>query len=327
MAYLFRQGNIHELPLDLPAIAQALQDPETFVWIDVTHPTPDIILPLAAQFELHPLAVEDALHAHQRAKVESYGPMWFVVMHSASLNGTSSISLHEIALFIGPQFVITAHYDPVLPKDSITERWELVPETWKHTSSSLIYVVFDYLVDSFGPLADEIDVELKKVRSWMSSGRPVKSSMLRRIFTLEEVSHEAYSAAMTLRDILPPFMHAEDVDDAPVGSPHQKPYFRDVHDHAVGIVERLSANRDLGKREFDIYHLLASQQQGAVARQLTIVSTIFLPLTFLTGFFGQNFEFLVKHIASAHAFYVWGIGSYIASVLIILLIVWYVARE
>lgn len=328
-AHLFRDGQAQQVPPDLDALTSAIAHSESFIWLDITGPTAEYLLKVQQAFDLHPLAIEDALHAHQRAKVETYPHFWFVVVHSAALPSTNlgpnHLETHETALFIGPRYIITCQYHQAFPAQEIITRWELVPEAWRYNGSSLMYVYFDYLVDGFGPLADQLEQELREVRTWLASGKAVRPEMLRRIFALEEITQEAYAVAMTLRDILPPFVHA--VEDAPVGGAAEAPYYRDVHDHAIGVVERLATERDMSKRAFDVYQSLAAQQQGAVARQLTIVATIFLPLTFLTGFFGQNFDYLVKHIESERAFLLWGVGSYVLSVIVILLLVRVVARD
>ena len=327
-AHVFRGGEVSLLPLDVDAVRGALDDGESFVWLDLVAPQPADLEALQAPFGLHPLAVEDALRGGQRVKVEPYSDFWFVVIYGAALDsgpGDTRLRKREMALFIGPRFVLTIQPEPLFADEEILARWQLVPGAWRHRTSSLTYVILDTVVDSFGTLTDTIEAELREVRSQLTGGRAVGPELLRRIFLLEEVAHEAYTVALSLRDALPTFVHAP--DGAPVGGPAEAPYYRDVHDHALGVVERLSAERDLSKRVFDVYQSLASQQQGEVARQLTIVSTIFLPLTFLTGFFGQNFDYLVKSVSSERAFWGLGVGSYLLSLLAIGLVIRHVSRR
>jgi len=323
-AHVFRDGKVRHLPLDLNLARGLLDDPQAFVWFDLVNPDPADLEALREPFDLHPLAIEDALVGGQRVKVEPYDTFWFVVLHGASLPSQDRLQLHEMALFIGQRFVLTIQHQPLFADEEIVERWQLVPAAWRSSASSLTYVILDTIVDNLRELTDQIERELREVRTTMTRSQVVHPELLQRIFSLEEVTHEAYTVALSLRDTLPTFVHAP--EEAPVGGPAQAPYYRDVHDHAIGVVERLGAERDLSQRVFDVYQSLAAQQQSEVARQLTVVSTIFLPLTFLTGFFGQNFEYLTQKIASERAFWVWGFGSYLLSLLAIAWVIRRVSR-
>lgn len=314
-AHVFHGGEVSLRPLDLAGLERELRDPETFVWLDLVAPTPQELESLCAPFGLHPLAIEDAAVGGQRVKVEPYNDFWFVVLYGAYLGEKGELVRREMSLFIGSHFVLTIQREPLFSDEEIVARWQLVPEAWRHRPSSLTYVILDTVVDSLGVLTDHIEGQLREVRAALASGHAVGPELLRRIFILESVTHEAYTVALSLRDMLPTFVHAS--EGAPVGTAGEAPYYRDVHDHASGVVERLGAERDLSKRVFDVYQSLAAQQQGDVARQLTVVSTIFLPLTFLTGFFGQNFDYLVKHVSSEWAFWGLGVGSYCLSLVAI----------
>lgn len=327
-AYLFSEGQERPLPTHLSTLDKALHHDNAFIWLDIQGAHPDDLLLAQQHFNLHPLAIEDALQAHQRAKVEPYSDFWFVVMHSATLQrekqALSRLEVYETALFIGKHFVISVRHQPTFQADDILSRWEMVPENWRYSSSSLVYVIFDQLVDSFAPLADEIKEQLQVVRQKLAARNALRPATLQNIFNLETIAQEAYGVAMTMRDVLPPFMRPE--DESPV-SELAAAYYRDIHDHAVALVERLSAERDFSVRAFDIYHAMTAYQQGQVTKQLAVVSTIFLPLTFLTGFFGQNFGYLVKLIENKHSFLLWGIGSYLISLLVILVVIKYVSRS
>lgn len=329
-AYVFQEGHDREVKAELSVLEGHIARPNAFIWLDIEGAQSEDLLLAQQYFGLHPLAVEDALHAHQRAKVEPYSDFWFVVMHSATLEDDpqkahdTHLQIHETALFIGQRFILSVRHKPTFEASEIIRRWELVPESWRYSSTSLVYVIFDQLVDSFGPLTDEIGERLARIRKRLVSDSALRPSTLQHIFTMETVAQEAYSVAMTMRDVLPPFMRSEDES---LISGLAAPYYRDVHDHAVAIVERLSTERDLSVRAFDIYHAMTAYQQGQETKQLAIVSTIFLPLTFLTGFFGQNFGYLVKIIDSKHTFLLWGIGSYLVSLVIIIYVIRWVSKN
>ena len=276
-----------------------------FVWFDVTDPTLEDLEGLQRQYGLHPLAIEDALHAHQRAKVESYQGFEFVVAHGIVRAPDATLSVHELNLFIGEKFLISVRHGSGLPLQEILDRWERVPESWQPDSSSLLYVLLDALVDGYAPFADNIETELSSIRRRLIDPAHSNEHELNKIFSLSETVHAAHAVAFPLKDVLSTLLRA----GPPVVSPQEVPYFRDVRDHAVRTVERLELARNMADRAFDIYHALENRRQGAAARQLTMVATIFLPLTLVTGFFGQNFGFLVNNaIASTPAFWILCVG-------------------
>ncbi|MGM9319451.1 magnesium transporter CorA family protein [Deinococcus aquaticus] len=288
--------------------AQILQgDPpeEGFVWVDVTDPTPQDLLPLKEKYGLHPLAIEDALRAHQRAKVEGYSNFEFVVAHGVTALPSGELQVHEFNLFIGERFFISVRHGSGLPVTEILERWDRVPEAWRPDASSLLYVLLDALVDGYAPFVDDLEMDLRTLRQRLVEPSASGQEELRRIFELTEVVHAAYAVASPLADVLHTLLRA----GPPVVSPQEVPYFRDVRDHAQRMVERLNLARLMADRAFDMYHAMENQRQGASSRQLTMVATIFMPLTLITGFFGQNFGFLVNNvIASETAFWVLCVG-------------------
>ncbi|MGY2894044.1 magnesium transporter CorA family protein [Deinococcus sp. UYEF24] len=276
-----------------------------FMWFDVTDPTAQELEHLQKQFRLHPLAVEDALHAHQRAKVESYQNFEFIVAHGVFKSPGGTLSVHELNLFIGEKFLISVRHGSGLPLQEILSRWERVPELWRPDSSSLLYVLLDALVDEFAPLTDDLETELTSIRQRLIDPEQSNDHELKKIFDLSELIHAVHAVAFPLKDVLSTLLRA----GPPTVSPQEVPYFRDVRDHAVHTVERLDLASNMADRAFDIYHAIENRRQGASARQLTMVATIFLPLTLVTGFFGQNFGFLVnKVIASTPSFWILCVG-------------------
>ncbi|GGR27227.1 magnesium transporter CorA family protein [Deinococcus ruber] len=276
-----------------------------FLWFDLTEPTPPSLAVLQRHFRLHPLAVEDAIHAHQRAKLETYPGFEFLVAHGVLQTPGGGLGIHELDLFIGEHVVISVRHGSGLPVEEILSRWERVPAAWRADASSLLYVLLDALVDEYGPLVERLETELRTVRRDLTQASGPEEPVLQRIFVLSERIHSAHAVIFPLREVLGALLHA----GPPVVSPQEVPYFRDIRDHAVHTLERLELARSQADRAFDIYLALENRRQGASARQLTMVATIFLPLTLVTGFFGQNFSFLIDHvIAGPRAFWTLCIG-------------------
>ena len=170
-----------------------------FLWFDVTDPTAQELEHLQQQFRLHPLAVEDALHAHQRAKVESYPNFEFIVAHGVFKSPGGTLSIHELNLFVGEQFLISVRHGSGLPLQDLLNRWERLPELWRPDSSSLLYVLLDALVDEFAPLADDLETELTSIRQRLIDPEHSNDHELKKIFDLSELIHAMHAVAFPLR--------------------------------------------------------------------------------------------------------------------------------
>jgi magnesium transporter len=302
-------------------VAPTGQAPEGgFIWFDITDPSAEQLGQLQARFKLHPLAVEDALHAHQRSKAESYPGFEFVVVHSVSRSAQGPLRVHELNLFIGASFVISVRHGHGFSTQDILDRWTRVPESWRPDPSSLFYVLLDAMVDEYIPFTDALEDELKDLRHALITAQHLDEHVVKHIFMLSELAYASHAAAFPLMDVLTTLLRV----GPPVVSENEIPYFRDIRDHAQHVVERLNLAQQMAERAFDIYHSLEARSQAAVSKQLTQVATVFLPLTLMTGFFGQNFGYLVNHvIVSPQAFWILCVGG---EVLVALLTVLYVQR-
>lgn len=303
---IFRRGGHEEIaPGDLE---RALRQPGAFVWFDVRDPQAEDLAPLERQFGLHPLAVEDALHAHQRPKIDSYGAgedaYWFLVVHPATLAGDDLV-IHEVAVFAGRRFLITVRAEPAFPIDEIERRWLAHTAAGGGDSGLLLYTVLDTVVDGYFPVAEWFEDRLDAIEDELFEERSRHRRLSLTIFRVRKDSQRFRRAAWPLRDILAPVVRG----DLPIFSEAQKAYFRDVYDHAVRVVDEVDATRDLANSALDVQFAVTANRQNEVMKQLTVMATIFLPLTFITGFFGQNFAVLTGHITSPGAFWAFGVAS------------------
>ncbi|HEY0614786.1 MAG TPA: magnesium transporter CorA family protein [Candidatus Elarobacter sp.] len=300
---------------DPSEISELLRDEHNFVWFDLAEPTPADLELLREEFALHPTAIEDAALVHERPKIESYGEYWLVVLHAATIDG-GRLELHEIALFVGKNFVVTIRAHPVFPLDEIERRW-LAKGAVPHTSTGLLYVVLDVVVDGYHPVASAYDERLVTLENRVLAprGEARQQDVLREVLRFKRDLVQLRHAAAPVRDILAPLLRGElaPLDPAVVA------YFRDVNDHALRVTDQIDSVRDLLNSTLDIHLSSEAHRQGEVSKQLTIIATIFLPLTYITGFFGQNFGWMVSHIDRSWDFLAIGVGSQVAAVLILLL--------
>ncbi len=318
---VFREGRRAQTPENLSHLSEILTEDRAFVWLDVTDPQPEDLALLQREFSLHPLAIEDAVQAHQRPKIETYGDggYWFIVVHPVTLVNNALV-VHEVALFAGAKFLVTVRHAPTYPIHEIERRWLAHPEGSHHDGSILLYTILDTVVDGYFPVADWFEENFDDIEASLFAARPLQNDLLLRIFTMKKEAQQFRRAAVPMRDILAPIVRG----DLPLSSDSQAAYFRDVYDHAIRVIDQVDATRDLANSALDVQLSVTANRQNEVSKQLAIIATIFLPLTFITGFFGQNFSFLVDHLMGPAVFWGLGIGSELVS--IALLVVFFKRR-
>jgi magnesium transporter len=313
---VFKGGHATDVSHRLGQISNILEEEGTLVWYDVVYPGPNDLDVLRDEFDLHPLAIEDAVHAHQRPKIESYGRYWFLDVQATTLHD-EAVDFHEIAIFAGTNFIVTVRHDPEYPLDEIKERWNAHPEGMKRGAGFLLYTILDTIVDGYMPVgevfADKVD-DLEE-RLFRKSHSPGQDQILPQIFSMKKDAQHFRRAVLPMRDILNPIIR-KDIELFPE---EDLDYFRDVYDHSVLVMDQLDSLRDIVNSALEIHLSVVGNRQNEVAKQLTIIATIFLPLTFLTGFFGQNFGFLVNSVLTHNwTFWVLGIGIEVVALFITL---------
>ena len=285
-------------------ISELLKDKQNFVWFDIAEPTANDLATLQEEFSLHPMAIEDAALAHERPKIEPFDGFSLVILQPTTIDAeTGEPVLHEIAILTGNNFLITIRATPVYPLDEIERRW-LARGAIPHDPTGLLYVILDVVVDGYTPVASAFDARLDRLEEHVLDEKANPTPVLREVLLFKRELTHFRQAAAPVRDIVSVVLR-EDV--APLEA-SLKAYYRDVYDHAVRTVEQIDATRDLLNSTLDIHLSSQSQRQAEISKQLTTMATIFLPLTYITGFFGQNFGYMVGHIDKAGTFWWLGVG-------------------
>lgn len=306
---VFRQGKPVHRQDNLADISEILGEPGTLVWFDVVNPHPNSLAVLQDEFNLHPLAIEDATQAHERPKIEAYGEYWFLVIQGATIAAELPV-FHEVAIFAGRKFLVTVRHDPPYPLAEIERRWNAHPERLRHGGGFLLYTILDTVVDGYLPVSELFQDRVDALEAPLFEDRPLQDDILPQIFQLKKAGQRFRHAVLPMRDILNPIIRG----DLTLFPEQEITYYRDIYDHAVRVIDELDTIRDLLSSLLEIHLSVVANRQNEVAKQLTIIATIFLPLSFLVGFFGQNFSFLVGHITGAGAFWGLGIGSEIVAI-------------
>ena len=255
-------------------------------WIDVQGPTEELMVRLAERFKLHKLALEDCLHLDQRPKIEEYPDHQFIVLQGFTSNtDVCDLTLHEHHFFLGPDWVISVHEFHFEAHEEVRRRVEAEPRaTLERGPDFILYMLADVLMDRQFPILDTFSDELEDLEVAIFD-KPEKKQ-LQRIFEMKRM-------LVTFRRVLSP---QRDVVGllARRGIPHVNErttlYFRDVYDHLVRLYEQIDAGRDIVGNVMEGYLSMVANKTSDISKQLTIFATLFLPLSFIVGFFGQNFE-------------------------------------
>jgi magnesium transporter len=289
------------------AAARRAQD--GFVWLGLFEPSAEELDQVREAFRLHELAVEDAQSFHMRPKIEQYdGDVRLVILRTARYDDEAEeVNFGEISVFLAPTFVITVRHGAASELREARQRLEQRPELLKAGSSSALWAILDEVVDGYAPVVAGLETDIDQVEATVFSGTVAPTE---RIYSLRREANQFYRAVHPLLGVVSAVRRA--------GEPDLKPYLRDVQDHLLLVDEEVAAQRDLlgtvleaNMAVISVEQTQVSVRQNATIEQLTILATVFLPLTFVTGFFGQNFGWLVKHISGPAEFVFYGIGGLI----------------
>lgn len=312
---IFRNGQPARGPRDLRQISELLKQSGTLVWFDVVDPGSNDLALLQEEFHLHPLAIEDAVQAHQRPKIESYPTYWFVVV-SGVTSTDSAVQFHEIAIFAGERFLVTVRHAPPYPLDEIEQRWQAHPASLRQDSGFLLYTILDTIVDGYFPVTEEIEERLNALQNALFGEGRRQSEVFGDIFRLQKDVQHFRRAALPMRDILNPIIRG----DLQLFTAEELLYYRDVYDHAIRVIDQLDAVRDQVSNALNIQLSVVANRQGEINKQLTLIATVFLPLSFITGFFGQNFGYLVTALLPGEGtFWIVGIGSEVVTCIVLVI--------
>jgi magnesium transporter len=304
----------HDAPESVAEAADRAAQLDGFVWLGIHEPTDEEMDEVATYFPVHELAMEDARSRHQRAKMEDYGNHYFVVLRTARYDDDrEQVDFGEIHIFAGPGYAVTVRHGEQSDLRPARQRLEARPELLEEGSLSVVWAVLAQVVDDYEPVAEGLTADIEDAEVRVFEGG---ADQTERIYFLKREVIEFFRA---LHPLLAPLAAIERGNNPRVSSSLQN-YFRDANDHIQRVHDEITAQRELltSILEANLAVLGARQNQISVnqtetTKQLTIIATIFLPLTFVTGFFGQNFGWLVDHIRPLWAFLAYGIGSLIVS--------------
>ena len=309
VCYVIHDEESKEVHFDRPTV-EALLAGDKFFWLDLDQPVAADFEILRDVFGFHPLAVEDSENFEQRAKMDDYDDFIFIVVYGATPDADQLVEVH---CFYSERFLITVHHDDCPAFADIRRRYR-DRDMAIERPALLLYRVVDGLVDSFFPILSAFDDRIDELEDQIFAR--ADDEQLQEIFRMKRLLVGMRKAVTPQRDTFASLMGR--VASLPGLTEEDERYFRDVYDHLIRISDLIDSYRDLLTGAMDVYLSTVSNRLNSVMKQLTVIATIFLPLTFITGFFGQNFGWMVGHIGGLPAFVVLGIGGEIAIVVALL---------
>jgi len=279
-------------------------------WLDIQAPGEDDLKILEKVFGFHHLTIEDIQHQDQRPKLEEYAGYTFIVIFTAKLAPDGEIQFQEHHMFVSKDYLVTVHDEPAEILVTLADRVKRSPELTKGNPGFLTYLVIDDLVDSLFPLLESLDDRIDTLEDRILAD--ATPELLGQINQYKRQVIELRKFIGAQRDLFQRLItHSIDVRGEELTL-----YWRDVHDHLIRQYETVDSLRDLLTGAMDIYLSTVSNRLNNTMKALTVIASLFLPLTFLTGFFGMNFLYLTANLEPSTASFWIGVGIMVFSVVI-----------
>jgi magnesium transporter len=272
------------------------------LWLDIEKPDANDYRLLEETFKFHPLTIEDIQHQNQRPKLEEYPDYNFAVIFQADWIG-DDVAFREHHLFIGPHYLISVHQEPAPVLAALQNRIGKSPILTKGQPGFLTYLVVDALVDATFPILERVDETVDQMEDDIVA--KASPGSLDRIYHLKHSVTELRRYLGAQRDLFQRLIthgiHLQQQD--------MTLYYRDVYDHIVRQYETVDSLRDLLTSAMDVYLSTVSNRLNQTTKALTVIASLFLPLSFLTGFYGMNFTYLTQVLETPYWAFAVGVGT------------------
>jgi len=259
-----------------------LNSPELdWYWVDFNNPKEDECRLLDTFFHFHPLAIEDCYHLLQRPKIDHYDDIHFFVLHEIE---RKTLTVNEINMFIGPKFIVTFHYERSPEIEEARAKLLASTKIGEHGQIYAAYLVIDKLVDQYFPAVHELEDQLLDME--IGSGDEQSQTAMSDIFNIRSRLLRLRKTIVPMRDLLYRLTNSDRIDGL-------KPYlafYHDIYDHLLKLTEMMDSSREMTADLRDSFISFNSNRMNSIMKTLTVITTIFMPLTFLAGIYGMNFQ-------------------------------------
>jgi magnesium transporter len=260
--------------------------PDDILWVDVADPTSSDFDDLAREFGFHPLSIEDCRHQHQRPKVEEYEGYYFIVLYEAVMQPGLQLELRELALFLGPNYLVTVHSQPIHNIEKARTLWRQWADLAERRTGLPAYLLLDAIVDDYMPLLDDFSDRLDEIEARIFES--FQPEAIRDIFIIKKQLIFLRRAVVPLREVFNTLLRREQ----PVFSRETLVYFQDVYDHLIRVADSIDTLREIAASTMDAYLSVSGNRMNFVMKRLTSIATILMSVTLIAGIYGMNFNFM-----------------------------------
>ena len=282
---LYRDGRLELEGFPVAAISDHLADEAVTIWLDLRDPDHDDLAVLSEEFGLHPLAVEDAVHQHQRPKLDRYRSHLFLNVYGARLDtGTGELITSELAAFVTARALITVRKDDGLDIGAVVERWDASPDLNGFGVGYLLYGLLDYVVDGHFEAVQSLDDSVESLEDQLFSDIPQDMQVQRRSFELRKSLVLLRRIVIPMREVVNTLMRR----DLHVVGDELMPYYQDIYDHVLRASEWTESLRDLVNSVLETNLTIQGNRLNVITKKVTSWAAIIAVPTFITGFYGMN---------------------------------------
>ncbi|GAB3362182.1 MULTISPECIES: magnesium transporter CorA family protein [Amycolatopsis] len=281
---VYRDGVLAAEGIPVAEVSDYLADPETTVWLDFCAPTEADLAAISEELGLHPLAVEDAVHEHQRAKLDRYDSHSFLTAYSAALDTDGTLLVSELAAFITDQALVTVRKDENFPVDAVVARWDSAADLAKNGVGFLLHGLLDHIVDGHFEVVQSLDEQIEELEDLVFDERPRYADMQRRSFALRKSLVRIRRVVLPMREVVNTVMRR----DMHLVDAELQPYFQDIYDHVLRASEWTESLRDLVTTIRETQLNIQGNRLNTIMKKVTSWAAIIAIPTAVTGFYGQN---------------------------------------
>jgi magnesium transporter len=282
---LYRDGRLELEGFPVAEISDHLVDEAVTIWLDLRDPDRDDLDVLSEEFGLHPLAIEDAVYEHERAKLDRYGSHLFLTAYGARLDMASGrLATSELSAFITRQALITVRKDDGLDIGAVVERWDASPDLAKFGVGFLLYGLLDYIVDGHFETVQSMDEAVEGLEDQLFAAIPQGLDVQRRSFELRKSLVLLRRIVLPMREIVNTLVRP----DLHVVTGDLLPYYHDLYDHVLRATEWTESLRDLVTSILETNLTIQGNRLNIITKKVTGWAAIITVPTLITGYFGMN---------------------------------------
>ena len=293
----YRKGETHiQENLSVEDLPGLLKDPKAVIWVDMESPTQADEQVLLDVFDFHPLTVEDCRENRHYPKIEEFDGYIYFIVHGVRADiSPDRFNTIELDGFLGPNYVITYHHDSFRSINNVKQLLRTTPIACQRGTAFLLHQILDQVVDYYSPVLDDFDARIDELEADIFSLKRPNNEILAEIMDLKRSVLRLRRISVKQMDIL----HRMSRGEFALIPEEMRPFYRDVYDHLVRVVDLSESYRDLISGSLEAYLSVVSNRLNEIMKVLTIFSAIMLPLTFIAGIYGMNFD----HMPELHSKY------------------------